>query len=167
MGEQISVQIETNEASEKIDPSSCTTKALIVGKLETVGYIMREVLRHVFFFIGEEGGRVDGFVLSTRHHLSPILGGGLKILLMLTFRSLRYNTGEKMKEFMTKLYCNDHEPRNVESESDDAIHIDIKDNTVDVESDSKVTTQKTKKKKRKIPIVCSGIDSEEEKSNIE
>lgn len=69
---------------------------------------------------------------------------------------------------MTKRYCNDHKPRNVESESDDAIHIDIKDNTVDVESDSKVTTQKTKKKKqRKIPIVYSGTDSEEEKSNIE
>lgn len=49
---------------------------------------------------------------------------------------------------MTKLYCNDHKPRNVESESDDAIHIDIKHNTVDVESDSKVTTQKTKKKNK-------------------
>ena len=145
MGEQISVQIETNEASEKIDPNSCTIKVLIAGKLETVGYIIREVLRHVFFFIGEEGGRVDGSVLSVRHHLSPILGGGLKILLMLTFRSLRYNIDEKVKEFMTKLYCNDHEPGNVESASDDEIHIDIKDNAVDVESDNKVTAQKTKK----------------------
>ena len=52
-----------------------------------------------------------------------------------------------MKDFMTKLYSYDHEPDNVKSESDDEIHIDIKDNTVVVESDSDVTVQKTMKKK--------------------
>ena len=58
MGEEISVQIETNEASKK---TYCyAIKALISGKLETVGHISREVSRHVFFFIREEGGRIGG-----------------------------------------------------------------------------------------------------------
>ena len=52
-----------------------------------------------------------------------------------------------MKDFMTKLYSYDHEPDNVKSESDGEIHMDIKDNTVVVESDSDVTVQKTMKKK--------------------
>ena len=44
MGEEISIQIETNEVSKKIDPYCCDIKALISGKLETVvGHIPREV----------------------------------------------------------------------------------------------------------------------------
>ena len=35
-----------------------------------------------------------------------------------------------MKYVMTKLYCYGHQPDNPESESDDEIHIDIKENTV-------------------------------------
>ena len=159
------MQIETNEASKKIDPYCCNIKALISGKLETVGHVLREVSRDVFFFIGEEGGRVDGFMLPTRYRPSSILSGGLEIPLILTFRSLRYNTHHNMKDFMTKLYCYDHEPDNVESESDDETHIDIKDNTVVVESDSEVAAPKTKK--RKIPIVHSSDDSKGEKSDIE
>lgn len=46
---------------------------------------------------------------------------------------------------MTKLYCYDHKPDNVESDSDDETHIDIKDNGVVVERDSKAAVQKTKK----------------------
>ena len=61
VGEEISVQIETNKALKKIDPYCCGLKALISGKLETVS---TEVSRHVFFFIGEEEGRVDGSMLS-------------------------------------------------------------------------------------------------------
>ena len=46
---------------------------------------------------------------------------------------------------MVKLYCHKHEPDNVESKSEFEIPIVIKDNTVVVESDSKVIVQKTKK----------------------
>ena len=140
-------------------------KSLISGNLETVGHILREVSRDVFFFIGEEGGRVDGFMLPTRYRPSSILSGGLEIPLILTFRSLRYNTHHNMKDFMTKLYCYDHEPDNVESESDDETRIDIKGNTVVVESDSEVAVAKAKK--RKITILHSSDDSEEEKSDTE
>ena len=58
-----------------------------------------------------------------------------------------------MKDFKTKLYCYDHESGNVEFESDDEIHIDIKDKTVVLESDNEVTVQNTKR--RKIPIVTT------------
>ena len=88
MGEEISVQIEINEPSKMIDPYYCAIKALISGKLETVSHIPREV----FFFIGGEEGRVDGYVLSTRYRLSLIPSGGLEMPLTLTFRSLSCNT---------------------------------------------------------------------------
>ena len=53
---------------------------------------------------------------------------------------------------MVKLYCHKHEPDNVESKSEFEIHIVIKDNTVVVESDSKVIVQKTKKWKISITV---------------
>ena len=59
MGWESSVKIETNEASKKIDTHCCAIKAMIFGKLETVRHILREVSRHVFLLIGEEGGRID------------------------------------------------------------------------------------------------------------
>ena len=106
---------------------------------------------------------MDGSMLPTCYRPSSMLSGGLEIPLILTFRSLRYNTHQNMKDFMTKLYCYDNEPDNVESESDDETCLDIKDNTVVVESDSEVAVAKAKK--RKITIVHD--DSEEEKSDIE
>ena len=45
-------------------------------KLETVG--------HTYFYIKEEGGRIDGSVLSTRYLPSPIPSGGLEIPLIIT-----------------------------------------------------------------------------------
>ena len=98
---------------------------LISGILETVGHIPRNVSGHLFHLIGENEGSVDGFVLSTRYRLSPIPSGGLEMPFMLTFRSLRYNTHQKKKNFKTKLYCYNHEKDNVEFEPDDEIHIDI------------------------------------------
>ena len=50
MGKEISVQIKTNEKSKKIDLYCCTIKALISGRVETVGHIPREFSGHVLFF---------------------------------------------------------------------------------------------------------------------
>ena len=47
MGWESSVKIETNEASKKIDTHCCAIKAMIFGKLETVGHILREVSRRL------------------------------------------------------------------------------------------------------------------------
>ena len=65
---------------------------MVSGKLKTVGLISWEVSRHTYFYIKEEGGRMDGSVLSTRYHPSPIPSGGVEILSMMIFRSPRYIT---------------------------------------------------------------------------
>ena len=86
IGQEISVQFETNKDFKKIDPYCCAIKTMVSGKLETVGHIPREVSKHIYFYIKEEGGRTDGSVLSTRYRPSPIPSGGLEIPLMMTFR---------------------------------------------------------------------------------
>ena len=78
VGQEISVQLETNEDSKKVDPYCCDIKIMVSGKLETVGHIPREVLRHTYFYIKEEAGLIDGFVLSTCYRSSPILAADLK-----------------------------------------------------------------------------------------
>lgn len=120
MDEEISVQIEANEALKKINPLENP------GKLETVCCIPRKVSRKVLFFIGEEGGWVDGAVLPTCCHPLSNSSGGLEIPLIMIFRSIRYNTHQKLEDFMTTLYCYDQEPDTVESDSDDEIHKNIR-----------------------------------------
>ena len=46
IGQEISVQLETNEDSKKIDLYRCAVKTMISGKLKTVGHIPREVSKH-------------------------------------------------------------------------------------------------------------------------
>ena len=41
IGQEISVQLETNEDSKKIDPYCCAIKTMVSGKLVTVGHIPR------------------------------------------------------------------------------------------------------------------------------
>ena len=104
------------------------------GKLEVVDHITREVSRHTYFYIKEEERRIDGSVLSTRYHPSPISRARLEIPFMITFRSPRYFTDQKMKDFITKFYFYDHKPvtENVESDpNSDEFHIEIKGNVVE------------------------------------
>ena len=133
--------------------------------METVGHIQREDLRHTYFYIKEEGGHIDSSVLSTQYCHSPDPSGGLEIPLMMTFRSPRYITHQKMKDFMTKLYCYDHKPvtENVESDLDgDEFHIEIKENVVEEGEDSKVVVA-PRAKKKKVTIAYNSDDSDEEK----
>ena len=142
---------------------------MVSGNLETVSHIPREISRHTYFYIKEEGGRIDTSVLSTRYRPSPIPSGGIEIPLMMTFRSPRYITHQKMKDFMTKLYCYDHKPvtENVESDLDgDEFHIEIKENVVEEGEDSKVVVA-SKAKKRKVTIAYNSDDSEEEKEKTQ
>ena len=122
--------------------------------METVGHIQREDLRHTYFYIKEEGRHIDSSVLSTQYCRSPIPSGGFEIPLMMTFRSSRYITHQKMKDLMTKLYCYDHKrvTENVESDLDsDEFHTEIKENVVEEGEDSKVVVApKAKKRKAKI-----------------
>ena len=50
ISQEISIQLETNEDSKKIDPYCCAIENMVSGKLETVGHIPREVSRHTFFY---------------------------------------------------------------------------------------------------------------------
>ena len=77
IGQEISLQLETNEDSKKIDLYCCAVKTMVSGKLETVGHIPREVSKHTYFNIKVEGGRIDDSVLWTRYRPLPISSGGL------------------------------------------------------------------------------------------
>ena len=121
---------------------------MVSGKLQTVGYIPREVSRHTYFYIKKEGGRIACSVLSMWYRPSPTPSGGLEIPLIMTLRSPRYITHQKMKDFMTKLYCYDHKPvtENVESDSDSAeFHREIKENVGEEDEDSEVLFAKKRK----------------------
>ena len=71
---------------------------------------------------------------------------------MMTFRSRKYITHQKIKDFMTKLFCYDHKPvtDNVESDLEsDQVHIEIKENAVEEGEDSEVVVApKAEKRKR-------------------
>ena len=63
--QEISVQLETNENSKKIDPYCCAFKTMVSGKLEAVGHIPMEVDNR-----GGNGGMCPCFVnkLSSLNH---------------------------------------------------------------------------------------------------
>ena len=119
---------QTKKESKKIDPYCCAIKAMIsiLPRLKTVGHVPREISRHIFSFLKEENGKVDGFVYFTQYKLSPIPAEGLETLLKLTFKSPRFITHQKMKDFMTNLYSYDYETKAQIDEDDDAeIHFMI------------------------------------------
>ena len=162
IGQESSVKLEsleTNEDSKKIDSCCCAIKNMISRKLETVGHMPREVSRYAYLYIKEEGVRIDGSDLSTRYRPSRIRSGGLEISLMMTFRSPRYITHQKMKDFMTRLYFYDHKPvtENVESDSNsDEFHIKIKVSVVE-EGEEREVVVNPKAKNRKVRIACNSI----------
>ena len=74
------MSVETNEESKKVDSYSCAIKAFAgqLPQLKTVGYIPREICKHVFFFLNEENGRIKESVPSTKYRSFPILEGGIR-----------------------------------------------------------------------------------------
>ena len=161
-GDSVSVEIETNEESKKVDPYSCAIKALVgqPPQLKTVGLIPREISRHVFFFLKEENGRVEGTVHSTKNRPSPIPAGGLEIPLMLTFKSTRFVTHQKMKDFMTSLYSYEYEPQEINSKDEENDDINFIIEQDEDEEDSEVVL------KRKKPPIISETSSESSENEI-
>ena len=83
----------------------------------------------------------------------------------MTFRSPRYITYQKTKDFLTNLYCYDHKQVTeiVESDLDsDEFHIEIKENVVKEGKDSEVVVA-LKARRRKVEIAYNNDDSDEEK----
>ena len=160
-GDSVSVEIETNEESKKVDPYSCAIKALVgqPPQLKTVGHIPREISRHVFFFLKEENGRIEGTVHSTKYRPSPIPAGGLEIPLMLTFKSKRFVTHQKMKDFMTSLYSYEYEPPEINSKDEENDDINSIIEQDEDEEDSEVVLKP--KKRKKPPIISETSESSE------
>ena len=164
-GDSVSVEIETNEESKKVDPYSCAIKALVgqPPKLKTVGHIPREISRHVFFFLKEENERIEGTVYSTKYRPSPIPAGSLEIPLMLTLKSTRFVTHQKMKDFMASLYSYEYEPQEINSKGEENDDINFIIEQDEDEEDSEVVL---KPKKRKKPPIISETSSESSENEI-
>ena len=101
---KVLAEIESDKKSIEIDPYCCSIKTSVNQQIKTVAHILREISRHVYFFLKDDHGHIDGTVKSIDYRSSPILVGGLEILLTLSFKCLRYITLTKMKEFMYTLY---------------------------------------------------------------
>ena len=100
------------------------------AKFATVGHIPRAISRHVYIFLKEEGRKVEGLDFSTKYRPSSTPAGGLKIPLMLSFKSLRYLTHQKIKNFLAQLYSWDFEAKNeseTEVQNEEAIEIIIEE----------------------------------------
>lgn len=165
VNENVIITIETNEASKQIDPYCCAIQIKSSDCLVTVGHIPREISRHCYFFMTEEGGKIDGHVLSTAYRPSPIPSGGLEIPLLLRFYCPKFLTYTKMKKFITTLYDfsytgkknTDENSSDEENEDDICFTIDeekpIEKKEVSSSSDEEVfKTSKNKRKRVKIEI---------------
>ena len=82
--DNVRVDLETNKISKNVDPYACTIRARnqLFNSWKTVEHILREMSRHVYYFIKIEVGFVNGSVISTRYCLLPIPSGGLEIPLL-------------------------------------------------------------------------------------
>ena len=105
-GQRVKVEKEMNAKSKSIDPYACAikTKNPFFVNWITVGHIPREISRHCYYFMEEEGGMIFGHLLSTNYKLSPIPAGGLEVPLLPTFSVNNEHIFEQMKEFATTLY---------------------------------------------------------------
>ena len=81
--ENVTIAIESNEASKQIDLYCCPIQIKSGESVVTVGHIPREISRHCYFFLKEEGGEINANVFSTTYQPTPILSGGLGIPLVL------------------------------------------------------------------------------------
>ena len=90
VGEKIIVQIEQNQEPREIDPYCCAIKIKYNSVWITVGHIPRELSRFFFFFIRDEGGCIEGSLLSTQYRPSPIPARGLEVPLKLNFSCKRF-----------------------------------------------------------------------------
>ena len=159
------IELETDEKSKEIDPYCCSIKAMVglPQQLKTVGHISREISRHVYFFLKEENGQIDGTVHSVDYRPSPIPAGGLEIPLVLNFKSSSYVTHMKMKEFVTSLYSYEFIAKETEPlSSDEEIDLLIQESS---ESDSELVNPKKKKSHHMIDESSASEDEDKDEEN--
>ena len=163
VGDKVLVEIESDKKSKEIDPYCCSIRTSVNQQIKTVRHIPREISRHVYFFLKDENGHIDGTVKSIDYRPSPIPAGGLEIPLTLNFKSPRYITHTKMKEFMSTLYSFDYngnkEDEKNESSSDEEINLLINESSEESQSDSEVVIE-TRKKRKALLISESSEESQ-------
>ena len=161
-GDFVTVEIETDKESQKIDPYCCAIKAMVdIPPRHHNGRVCAKtnLKAHIFLFKRRERKSrclLIFYAIST----APIHAGGLEIPLELTFKSPSFITHQKMKNFMTNLYPYDYEAKAETDEDDDAeIHFMIANEGLD--GDKKEDSDEVKAKvKRKPPKICESSESD-------
>ena len=125
--------------------------------MKTVGHILREISRHVYFFIKTEGGSVNGKFLPVKYRPSPMPSGVLEIPLMLTFKCTKSITFLKMKKFISELYDYEYtgESKSEETEEEDEIPTFVDDDEEDEKSNNNETEEV------RVPAIVSNEISDE------
>ena len=77
VGDKVLVEIESDKKSKETDPYCCSIRTSVNKQNKTVGYIPREISRHVYFFLKDDHGHTDGTVKSIDYrniefHMSPL-----------------------------------------------------------------------------------------------
>ena len=106
VGDKVTIELETTASSLAIDPYACVIriKNKCIFNLITVWHILREISRHVHFFIKRKDEKVNGYVKSLTYRPSPIPSGGLEIPLQLNFLCEQRETLDIMNAFVNSLY---------------------------------------------------------------
>ena len=133
---------------------------------KTVGHIPREISRYVYFFIKQEGGKVNGKLNSLKYKASPIPTGGLEVPLSIKW------VLDAIEEFMDNFYSYDFAGNLVtdEDEDDESVDFDtvvieegekFKDSSSDNEHEGESDSDETEMDlSGEIPVVVSDSDSE-------
>ena len=129
VNKKVKIEIETNQSSIAVDPYACAVKAKekYFDEWKTVGHVLREMPRYIYFFIKKENGKVTGKVKSLNYKPSPIPSGGPKISLQLIFLCPMEWVRDKMKDFVDDFYSYGFTGilHNDESSDDHDIKIDL------------------------------------------
>ena len=86
-GESLFAQKERDQTALLNDPYSIAWMRKSKSKLtaDVVGHVPREISRFMYYFLNR-GGTISAVVNSGRYRPSPILNGGLEILLSITLK---------------------------------------------------------------------------------
>ena len=166
VGDKVLVEVESNKKSKEIYSYCCSIRISVSQQIKTVGHILREISRHVYFFLILSQLLILS-ILSI-YWSSPILAGALEIPLILNFRCPCYITHIKMKEFMSTLYSFDYngnkEDERDKSFSDEEINPLINELLEESQSNSEVVIQT--RKKSKAPLISESSEGSQTNSEV-
>ena len=127
-GEKVTTDVESNKGSILLNllcDKSYGRKSCQIGHCQSYS---QGNLKACLFFLKKEGVKVEGFVFSTKHRPSSIPTGWLETPLMLSSKSPRYLTHQKIKNFLAQHYSWNFEAKNdneTEAQDEEAIKIVI------------------------------------------